>query len=225
MRVLVVEDDDLFGSAAQKSLIHVGYAVDWIRKGADLSISMATHEYECVLLDLGLPDISGETLLQGIRSRDPGVSVLVMTARGGVQDRVRLLDIGADDYMIKPIDLDELAARLRAVMRRARSTELGENNVEHGALMLVPARRAANWRGQPVALTNKEYWLLETFVRRRNQVLTRSQLEEALYGWGKEIGSNAVEVYVHYLRRKFGNGLIQTVRGVGYQLCAPEQCT
>jgi len=224
MRVLVVEDDDLFGSAVQRSLTHAGYAVDWIHKGADLQVSMATHQYECVLLDLGLPDVSGETLLQGIRARDPGVSVLVMTARGGVQDRVRLLDIGADDYMVKPIDLDELTARLRAVMRRARSTARGETNVEHGALTLLPARRAAIWRGEPLALTNKEFWLLETFVRRKNQVLTRAQLEEALYGWGEEIGSNAVEVYVHYLRRKLGNGLILTVRGVGYQLCPPEQC-
>lgn len=225
MRVLVVEDDDLLGSAVQKGLIRVGYAVDWIRRGADLAISMATHEYECVLLDLGLPDIGGENLLQGIRSRDPGVSVVVMTARGGVQDRIRLLDIGADDYMIKPIDLDELAARLRAVMRRARSADADGSNIEHGALILVPARRAAVWRGKPQTLTNKEYWLLETFVRRKNQVLTRAQLEEALYGWGEEVGSNAVEVYIHYLRRKFGNGLIMTVRGVGYQLCAAERCT
>lgn len=224
MRVLVVEDDDLFGSAVQSALTKAGYAVDWIRKGADLSGTMATHDYECILLDLGLPDFSGETLLRRIRKDDPGASVLVMTARGGIQDRVRLLDIGADDYMTKPIDLDELAARLRAVMRRARNRELGDTNIGHGAIVLVPARRAAVWRGQPVALTNKEYWLLETFVRRRNQVLSRAQLEEALYGWGEEIASNAVEVYVHYLRRKFGNGVILTVRGVGYQLAAPEQC-
>jgi DNA-binding response OmpR family regulator len=224
MRVLVVEDDDLLGSAVQKGLVRVGYAVDWIRRGTDLAVSMATHAYECVLLDLGLPDIGGEELLHGIRSRDPGVSVVVMTARGGIQDRIRLLDIGADDYMIKPIDLDELAARLRAVMRRARSADAQGSNLEHGALTLVPARRAATWRGNPLALTNKEYWLLETFVRRKNQVLTRAQLEEALYGWGEEVGSNAVEVYIHYLRRKFGNGLIMTVRGVGYQLCAAERC-
>jgi DNA-binding response OmpR family regulator len=222
MRVLVVEDDDLFGSAVQKALIQIGYAVDWIHKGADLSISMATHQYECVLLDLGLPDISGETLLQRIRGSDPGVSVLVMTARGGIQDRVRLLDIGADDYMIKPIDLDELAARLRAAMRRARTSSRADNNLEHGALTLVPGRRAAIWRGQPLPLTNKEFWLLETLVRRKHQVLTRAQIEEALYGWGEEIGSNAVEVYVHYLRRKFGSRLIQTVRGVGYQIADAE---
>lgn len=224
MRVLVVEDDDLIGSAVHKSLVRNGYAVDWIRRGNDLALAMATHDYECVLLDLGLPDIGGEELLHTIRSRRPDISVVVMTARGGVQDRIRLLDIGADDYMIKPIDLDELAARMRAVMRRPRSSESGSGSLEHGALALYPSRQAATWRGEPMVLTNKEYWLLETLVRRKNQVLTRPQLEETLYGWGAEIGSNAVEVYIHFLRRKLGNELIQTVRGVGYQLCAAGRC-
>jgi len=218
MRVLVVEDDDLLGSAVQKGLIRVGYAVDWIRRGADLAISMATHEYECVLLDLGLPDIGGEELLRGIRSRDPGISVVVMTARGGIQDRIRLLDIGADDYMIKPIDIDELAARLRAVLRRVNASHESRIEIEHGSLKLFPSRRMATWKGAPVPLTNKEYWLLETLLRKKQQVVTRAQLEEALYGWGEEIGSNAVEVYIHYLRRKFGAGLILTIRGAGYQL-------
>lgn len=222
MRLLVVEDDDLFGSAITKALIHLGYAVDWIRKGADLSAAMASHDYECVLLDLGLPDIGGETLLQQIHARDPGVSVLVVTARGDVQDRVRLLDIGADDYLTKPVDLDELAARLRAVTRRSPSRV--EPHLDHGALVLLPSRRTALWRGEPVMLTNKEYWLLETFVRRKNQVLTRAQLEETLYGWGEEICSNVVEVHVHYLRHKLGNGLIQTVRGVGYQIADADRC-
>lgn len=218
MRLLVVEDDDLLGSALHKGLTRFGYAVDWIVKGADLEIAMRTHEYSCVLLDLGLPDIGGETLLKTIRAMSPGMSVVVLTARGGIQDRVALLDIGADDYMIKPIDMDELAARLRAVLRRASSSHEGRAEIEHGALKLFPARRMATWKDQPVPLTNKEYWLLETLLRKKNQVLTRAQLEEALYGWGEEIGSNAVEVYIHYLRRKFGTGLIQTVRGVGYQI-------
>jgi DNA-binding response OmpR family regulator len=222
MRLLVVEDDDLLGSALHKELTRFGYAVDWIAKGADLDIAMRTHEYSCVLLDLGLPDIGGETLLKTIRARSPGMSVVVMTARGGIQDRVALLDIGADDYMVKPIDLDELGARLRAVVRRAQASQEGRAETEHGGLKLYPSRRMATWKGEPVPLTNKEYWLLETFLRKKHQVLTRAQLEEALYGWGEEIGSNAVEVYIHYLRRKFGSGLIQTVRGVGYQL-GPEE--
>ncbi len=222
MRLLIVEDDELFGSAIQKSLARSGYAADWIRRGAELAPAMRSHPYECVLLDLGLPDTSGETLLKGIRVRDPGVSVIVMTARGGVQDRVALLDIGADDYMVKPVDLDELTARLRAVQRRRQNSNDGGGELEHGALKLFPSRRVATWRGDSVALTNKEYWVLETFLRRKSQIISRAQLEEALYGWGEEIGSNAVEVYIHYLRRKLGAGVIQTVRGVGYQLGPAE---
>jgi DNA-binding response OmpR family regulator len=222
MRLLVVEDDDLLGSALQKGLMRLGYAVDWIAKGADLDIAMRTHEYTGVLLDLGLPDISGEVLLKSIRVLSPGMSVVVMTARGGIQDRVALLDVGADDYMVKPIDLDELGARLRAVLRRSSASTEGRAEIEHGFLKLFPSRRMATWKGEPVPLTNKEYWLLETLLRKKNQVLTRAQLEEALYGWGEEIGSNAVEVYIHYLRRKFGSGLIQTVRGVGYQIGLEE---
>lgn len=221
MRLLQVEDDELLGSAIQKGLKQSGYAVDWVRNGADVDVSMATHQYDAVLLDLGLPDISGEVLLRDIRVRDPGICVIVMTARHGIRDRVHLLDIGADDYLVKPVDMDELSARLRAVLRRANSNHPQEFE-EFGALRLYPGRRTATWHDQPVILTNKEYWLLEVFVRRRNQILTRAQLEEALYGWGEEIGSNAVEVYVHFLRRKFSPRLIQTIRGVGYQLASAE---
>jgi DNA-binding response OmpR family regulator len=221
MRLLAVEDDELLGSALQRSLKRFGYAVDWVLNGADAAVSMAMHEYDAVLLDLGLPDMPGEAVLQQIRARNPGICVLVMTARHGVPDRVALLDIGADDYMVKPLDINELAARLRAVIRRTSSAHLPDAE-EFGPLKLFAARRAATWHDRPVLLTNKEYWLLETFVRRRNQILTRAQLEEALYGWGEEIGSNAVEVYVHFLRRKFSSRLIQTVRGVGYQLAVDE---
>lgn len=221
MRLLEVEDDELLGSALQRGLKQLGYAVDWVQKGADVAVSMATHQYDAVLLDLGLPDIPGETVLKEIRVRTPGICVVVMTARHGIRDRVALLDIGADDYMVKPVDLDELSARLRAVLRRA-SAPHGLDYEEFGPLKLYPGRRCATWHERPVELTNKEYWLLETFVRRRNQILTRAQLEEALYGWGEEIGSNAVEVYVHFLRRKFSTRLIQTIRGVGYQLSADE---
>lgn len=222
MRVLVVEDDELFGSGVHKALTRAGYAVDWVRSGRDLALAMTTHEYDCVVLDLGLPDVAGESLVKVIRLRDPAVPVIVTTARGGIQDRIQLLDVGADDYMIKPVDLDELCARLRAVSRRALPRQGGDSELEHGPLKLVPSRQAATWHGQPVLLTRKEYWVLETFVRRPSQVLTRAQLEEALYGWGDEVGSNAVEVYVHYLRRKMAPGLILTVRGVGYQLGPAE---
>ena len=218
MRVLVIEDDDLVGSAIQRELERTGYVADWANCGEAMTAAMLLHDYDCVLLDLGLPDTSGETLLKSIRSRVPGMPVIVITARGGVQDRINLLDIGADDYLTKPIDLDELGARVRAVLRRASSISELSEDAEHGPLKLHPARRCATWNGQLVLLTNKEYWLLETLVRKKNQVVTRAQLEEALYGWGEDVGSNAVEVYVHFLRRKFGNKLVHTVRGVGYQL-------
>ncbi len=218
MRLLVVEDDDLLGAAVQKGLMRHGYAVDWITKGNDLAVSLRTHKYDGVLLDLGLPDSTGEVLLEYMKNNAQGIWVVVMTARGAIHDRVRLLDIGADDYMVKPIDLDELSARLRAVSRRVNTAQVPEVEIEHGALKLLPSRRSATWHGEPVQLTNKEYWLLETLLRKKNQVLTRAQLEDALYGWGEEIGSNAVEVYIHFLRRKFSSDLIQTVRGVGYQI-------
>jgi DNA-binding response OmpR family regulator len=218
MRLLVIEDDDLIGSAVQKGLTRSGYAVDWIRAGNDAAVAIGTHEYDSVLLDLGLPDICGETLLKSIRLRKPGMSVVVMTARGSIHDRVSLLDIGADDYLVKPVDLDELGARLRAVARRVRATGKEDAELVHGALKLMPSRHQVLWRGQAVRLTNKEYWLLETFMRKANMIVTRAQLEDTLYGWGEEIGSNTVEVYIHFLRRKIFPGVIQTVRGVGYQL-------
>ena len=221
MRLLEIEDDELLGSAIQKGLKQAGYAVDWVQRGADVAVSMAACQYDAVLLDLGLPDITGDLLLKEIRSRDPGICVVVMTARHRIRDRVNVLDIGADDYMVKPVDMDELSARLRAVLRRATAVPPQEYE-EFGALRLYPGRRTATWHGELVVLTNKEYWLLDVFVRRRNEVLTRARLEEALYGWGEEIESNAVEVYVHFLRRKFSQRLIMTIRGVGYQLAANE---
>jgi DNA-binding response OmpR family regulator len=218
VRLLIIEDDELFGAAVQKGLMRAGYAVDWVRSGNDALSAVATYKYDGVLLDLGLPDIQGEKLLEPIRLRCARTPVVVMTARGAAHDRVNLLDIGADDYMVKPVDLDELCARLRAVARRSNAPLESDEAIEHGALRLVPSRRLAMWHSEPVHLTNKEFWLLETFVRRKTHVLTRAQLEDSLYGWGEEIGSNTVEVYVHFLRRKFSPGLIETVRGVGYQL-------
>jgi DNA-binding response OmpR family regulator len=221
MRLLLVEDNELLGSAVHKGLARFGYAVDWIRSGKDVLAALVSCNFDCVLLDLGLPDVTGETLLQNIRRRGLAVPVIVTTARGGVSDRINLLDIGADDYMVKPVDLDELSSRIRAVLRRGQGKAQAGGEPEHGPLKLYPARRMATWKGDVVPLTNKEFWLLETLVRRKNQVLSRAQLEEALYTFDVEVESNAVEVHVHYLRRKFSPALIQTVRGVGYQL-GPE---
>lgn len=174
-----------------------------------------------MLLDLGLPDVLGETLLKTIRAQGIAVSVIVITVRYGIEDRMNLLDMGADDYMPKPADLGELSARIRAVLRRAPGKAPHAVEPEHGPLKLHPAHRMATWHGEVVPLTNKEFWLLEILVRRKAQVLTRAQLEEALYTFGEEVDSNAVEVYIHKLRRKFAAQLISTVRGVGYQL-GPE---
>jgi DNA-binding response OmpR family regulator len=218
MRLLMVEDDMLFGGALHKALLRAGYATDWIQLGRDLVAAMRVAEYDCVLLDLNLPDATGEESLKTIRGRNPGLSVIVITARGGVMDRITLLDLGADDYITKPVDLDEVIARVRAVTRRAQQSPGNSGELTHGALKLHPERRTATWKGNVVVLTNKEFWLLEALVRRKAQVSTRARLEEALYGWGDEIESNAVEVYIHYLRRKFNPELIRTIRGVGYQL-------
>lgn len=218
MRLLMVEDDALLGNAVHKALSRGGFAVDWVQSGAHFESSLATHDYDFVLLDLGLPDKRGEELLRRLLTRSRRIPVIVMTARGGVQDRVALLDLGADDYLVKPFDLDELAARVRSVLRRAPVNDGSDGALEHGALRLDPKRFRVTWQGQPVPLTHREFWVLEALVRNRNLVMSRAKLEEALYGWGEEIDSNAVEVYVHFLRRKLGPDLIQTVRGMGYQL-------
>jgi DNA-binding response OmpR family regulator len=218
MRLLVVEDDRIFGDALVRHLGRDGYAVDWIRRGLEMTEALGANEYDCLLLDLNLPDIKGEELVIGARSRFPALPSLVITARSGKVDRITLLDLGADDYLVKPVDLDEASARIRALTRRSSRSEQWSTEVRHGPLKLDRARRTATWFDQAVTLTNKEFWLLETFVRHRGQVLTRSQLEQTLYGWTDTIESNAVEVYIHYLRRKFSPRLIVTVRGVGYQL-------
>lgn len=223
MRILVAEDDALLGMAVQRALTRVGYAVDWVRSGSHFLVSTATHAYDFVVLDLGFPDASGEDLLRRVRAKHPHLPVIVVTARGSVNDRVSLLDLGADDYLVKPFDLNELTARIRTVLRRSIVEDADEGAFCHGPLRLYPKRHAATWNGESVSLTQREFWVLEVLVRKRGQVLSRSQLEEALYGWGEEVDSNAIEVYVHYLRRKLGSSLIHTVRGVGYQLAPLSQ--
>jgi DNA-binding response OmpR family regulator len=215
----MIEDDDNFGAAVERHLISVGHTVQWVRTAADVVAALGQADFDAALLDLGLPDGSGEAVLRQVRSSLPSLPVVVMTARGAIHDRVQLPDIGADDYLVKPFDLDELTARLRSVTRRKRSSpKTQEIELLHGPLKIQPSRRLVTWHGEPVQLTNKEFLLLEYLVRRKNQVLTRPQLEATLFSDGDEIGSNALEVYVHFLRRKFRSSLIQTVRGVGYQL-------
>lgn len=223
MRVLLAEDDPILGDATHKSLNHSGFAVDWVRSGHDFDSAIANHHYDFVVLDLGFPDDSGEFLLQRLRSKSARTPVIVVTARGSIQDKLSLLGMGADDFLVKPFDLDELTARIRTILRRLPTDDADAGATTHGPLSLFPLRFAASWGGEPIPLTHREFWVLEVLVRRKNQVLTRAQIEESLYGWGEEVESNAIEVYVHLLRRKFGANLIHTIRGVGYQLAPLHQ--
>jgi DNA-binding response OmpR family regulator len=219
MRVLVAEDDVLLGASIKKGLEQEGFAVDWATDGNAVDSAMRVHHYDAVTLDLGMPGISGESLLRGWRERDDHTPVIVITARGFVLDRVRLLDMGADDYLVKPFDLIELCARLRALVRRTGGA--GGEVLVCGPLQLMRDTRVVTLDDVRIELTNREFWILEALLRNKNRLMSRRQLEESLYGWGDEVESNAVEVHIHHLRRKLGHQLIQTVRGVGYQLVEP----
>lgn len=214
MRILVVEDDSLLGDAIQAGLRQQGDAVDWVRDGLAADHALSVEQYSAVVLDLGLPRLSGLDLLARIRARGDAIPVLILTARDTVEDRIKGLDVGADDYVIKPFDMGELAARLRALVRRS----AGQSNpvLRIAALTLDPAARAVTWDGNPVELSTREFALLEALVRSAGRVLSREQLEQALYAWGEEVESNALEVHVHHLRRKLSPKFIHTVRGVGY---------
>ena len=223
MRILVAEDDELIGDAVHKSLSRSGFAVDLVTTGNDFRSALTTHEYGTVVLDLTLPDDSGEALLIHLRHKSPKMPVIVVTARGSIQDKLTLLNMGADDFMVKPFDLDELAARISTVLRRVPTDSADRDANCHGPLTLYPQQFLAMWDGNAIALTHREFRVLEALMRHKNQVLSRAQIEESLYGWGGEVESNAVEVYVHALRRKFTSGLIHTVRGVGYQIAPVHQ--
>jgi len=218
MRLLLAEDDRSLGDAIRTSLGRAGFATDWVQTGKHFCGALNTHRYDCAVLDLGLPDTPGETLLRDMRRQRSRVPVIVVTARGGIRDRIALLDQGADDYLVKPFDLDELGARIRSVMRRLPTDDAAVEVLEHGEVRLYPQRQGATWKGEEVKLTSCEYRVLEALIRKKQQILTRAQLEDSLYGWGEEVESNAIEVYIHHLRRKFHPGLIATTRGLGYQL-------
>ena len=218
MKLLLVEDDEMLGRATMNALQRESLRVDWVRNGMDAKIAARSHEYDAILLDLGLPDMAGEQFLQQLRGLKNNTPVIVLTARDQMRDRVNALDLGADDYLVKPIDLDELGARLRAVRRRVSPTNDASNVQVHGPLELEQGSRTVRWCGAEVMLTGKEFDVLEALLMRRPRVVSRKQIEDVLYGWGDEIESNAIEVYVHFLRRKFTPGLIVTVRGKGYQI-------
>ncbi|WP_019140061.1 response regulator [Noviherbaspirillum massiliense] len=221
MRILLVEDDSMIGDSVRTSLRQEGYVVDWVRDGRAAESALATEHFDLVLLDLGLPGKSGIDILQGLRRRKMNTPVIVITARDGVEDRIRGLDAGADDYVIKPFDLDELAARIRSALRR--SSGHAEPEIEIHGVRVNPTTREVLREGRPVALSAKEYAIVEALMLRPGAILSRQQLEERMYGWGEEIESNAVEVYIHGVRRKLGADFIQNVRGVGYFIPKPEQ--
>jgi two-component system response regulator QseB len=216
MRVLLVEDDAMIGESLRKGLHHEGYVVDWVQDGRAAEIAIENEPYALVLLDLGLPRKDGMAVLAGLRSRKDRVPVLILTARDAVADRIKGLDTGADDYLVKPFDLDELAARMRAVLRR--NAGRADPVVTHGALTLNPATHELLHRGRPVPVSVREFALLHALLERPGATLSRAQLEERLYGWGEEVASNSVEVHIHNLRKKLGEGAIRTVRGVGYSI-------
>jgi two-component system, OmpR family, response regulator QseB len=216
MRLLLVEDDAMIGAAALEGLRQEGYAVDWVRDGAAADAALAAGAYDLVLLDLGLPRRDGLAVLRGWRAKRIDVPVVIITARDAVADRIAGLDAGGDDYLVKPFDLDELAARVRAVLRRRAGR--ADSVARIGELEIDTAARRVKWQGREVTLSAREYALLEALAARPGAYLSRAQLEERLYGWGDEIASNAVEVHIHALRRKLGAELIRNVRGLGYTL-------
>ena len=214
MRLLLVEDDSMIGEAVLDLLRAEQYAVDWVRDGDAADTALRTQAYDLVLLDLGLPKRDGLAVLRDLRARKNRTPVLVATARDAVAQRIEGLDAGADDYVLKPYDLDELLARIRALLRRAAGR--AEPVYEHQGVSINPATREVTVRGTPVVLSGREWAVLEPLIARPGMVLSRQQLEDKLYGWGDEVSSNAVEVYVHGLRKKLGPELVLNVRGVGY---------
>ena len=216
MRLLLVEDDSMIGDSVRQGLRQDGFTVDWVRDGLGAELALHNEVYDLLVLDLGLPKKDGLDVLKTLRHRGNRIPVLILTARDTVADRVKGLDAGADDYHVKPFDLDELAARVRALLRR--QSGRAEPAIQFGDLRLNPATHEVTFQGKPLSLSAREFSLLEVFLDRPGMVLSREQLEEKLYGWGEEVQSNTVEVYIHALRRKLGQEFIKNVRGVGYMV-------
>lgn len=216
MRILLVEDDPQLGDGLTVGLRQAGFAIDWVRDGQAADNALQTEIFDFVVLDLGLPRLSGMEVLRRARSREQNMPILILTARDATGDKVSGLDAGADDYLVKPIDLDELTARIRALSRRSagRAAPL----LVHGNLTLDPAAHEVRQDGLAVELSSREFSLLQMLLESAGRVLTRSQLEQSMYGWRDEPDSNALEVHIHHLRKKLGSDLIRTLRGVGYTI-------
>ncbi|MFZ6754331.1 response regulator [Undibacterium sp. Dicai25W] len=216
MHILLVEDDPLLGDGLRAGLRQLGFQVDWVRDGIAAERELRAQEFVAAVLDLGLPQKDGLEVLATVRKAGIFLPVLILTARDAIPDRIRGLDVGADDYVIKPVDIHELAARLRALVRRAHGQ--AQEHLSAQDILLEPASRTVQKAGKSVVLSSREFDLLQAFMLNVDHVLSREQLEQYLYSWGQEVDSNAVEVHIHNLRRKLGTSLIQTVRGVGYIL-------
>jgi two-component system, OmpR family, response regulator QseB len=216
VRLLLVEDDAMIAEAIRTGLKRDGFTVDWVHDGESADKVLRTDAFDLLLLDLGLPRKGGLQVLQSLRARQQALPVLIITARDAVSDRVQGLDAGADDYLVKPFDLDELAARIRALLRRKSGRT--EPEIEHLGVALNPATHRVTRDGREIGLSPKEFSLLQLLMERPGNILSRAQIEERLYGWGEEVESNAVEVHIHGLRRKLGNDFILNVRGVGYRV-------
>jgi two-component system response regulator QseB len=210
----------MIGRAVVAGLHEQGYAVDWVRDGHEAELALAHAVYDVALLDLGLPRRDGLEVLKGVRRAKNDLPVLIITARDSVADRIAGLDNGADDYLVKPFDLDELLARTRAVIRRHGGR--GQSEIVYGALSVDPVQRRVVFHGAEVELSPREFAVLEALMKEPGAVVSRERLEDAVYGWGEEIGSNSIEVHVHHLRRKLGSAWIKNVRGVGYKLVTAE---
>lgn len=216
MRVLLIEDDEILGKGILTGLQHEGYTVDWLKDGATAHQAIITEQFDAAILDVGLPKMTGIELLHSIRNRGIVTPVLVLTARETLEDRVEGLDSGADDYMTKPFELEELYARLRALLRR--NSGRAESLIEYGAIALDPASHSVKKDGEPITLSRREFSLLHKLLDNTGRVLSREHLTQSLYGWEDDVDSNALEVHVHNLRKKFGTQFIRTIRGVGYMI-------
>jgi len=223
MRIILIEDDRMIGESVRTSLRQEGYAVDWVRNGQVAETVLASEQFDLALVDIGLPGKGGIELLQNLRRRKSLMPVIIITARDGIEDRIAGLDAGADDYVVKPFDLDELAARIRSALRR--SAGHAEPEIELLGVRINPATKEV-WRDdRAIVLSSREYAIVATLVQRPGAILSRAQLEERMYGWGEEVESNAVEVHIHSIRRKLGAEFIQNVRGVGYFIPKSEKPT
>jgi DNA-binding response OmpR family regulator len=216
LRILLIEDDPMVGQGLSRALGDDGMAVDWVRDGLEGGDAIASGQYGLVLLDLGLPGKSGLELLRAFRSRGDKTPLIVITARDGIDDRVAGLDLGADDFLVKPFEFKELSARIRAILRRHAGHAV--STIGNGEISLDLATHEASFHGTTLLLPAREFALLHALLERPGTILSRSQLEARLYGWNEEVGSNAVDVLIHYLRKKFGNDIIRNVRGVGWMV-------